>query len=169
MDTADKWKLAFLVVVAVLGTVWLVDLLLLSHHRHHDYTGDCGPSAGDIRVELIGGYEGFSNERGAPYYLRLVLRGDDVRVLARPRLVSSGTEKSLELQTMARGEISGAYKGEIPTIWLAQDLWIAYERHVFAGTLKSAAGRPALTLVCRLEPKPTEEWSVPVLDMLMSV
>lgn len=169
MDMADKWKVAFLVVVLLLGTVWLVDLLLLTHHRHRDYTGDCGPGAADIRVDLIGGYESSPNERGAPYYLRLVLRGGDARVLARPRLVSSDTGKSLALQNMSRGEISGAYEGEIPTVWLAQDLSIAYERHLFVGTLKPAAGRPALTLVCRLEPTPKEEWRVPVLDMLMSV
>lgn len=169
MDTGDKWKVALVVVVALLGTAWLVDLLFLSHHRHHDYTGDCGQGAEEVDVDLVGGYEGFSNERGAPYHLRLVLKGDDARALVGPRLVSSSTGRSLALPHMTRAEISGAYKGEIPTVWLAQDLSVPYETHIFVGTLTASAGRPTLALFCRLNPTPREEWRVPLLDMLMSV
>ena len=169
MDTADRWKVAALAAVALLGAAWLVDLLLLSHYRHQDYTGDCGPGAASVKVDLIGGYEGSSNERGAPYYMRLILRGDDARALVGPRLVSARTGRSLELPDMARGEVPGAYEGEIPTVWLSRDFSIPYEHHLFAGTLEAAGGRPTLALVCRLVPTPTEEWRVPVLDMLMSV
>lgn len=165
MSKTTSTLIAF--VLAALA-LYLLSLVFWSRFKHEDFASECSQGADIAKVELVGRFTGFSNERGPPYFMRIpVLDGGKLR-LEHPVLVKADGRHPVALTALERREIEGASVGEVVTVWYAANVDVDYVDHQFEARLVSPAG-DTRKLACTLKARPMVEWRSPVWDALMSV
>jgi hypothetical protein len=164
MSKTSSTVIAFL--VAALG-LYLLSLVFWSRFKHENFSAECSQGADIAKVDLVGTFAGFSNERGVPYFLRVQVFDGGKMQLEHPVLVEAKSRNTVSLAHIERRQLERASEGEAPTIWYAPKLDADYVEHQFEATLVSPAG-DTRKLTCILTPDPKVEWRSPVWDALMS-
>lgn len=156
--------------LGLVALVALVATLLFERFSHFDYkSGICSAGGVQLEAQLNGSFEkNHPSERSAPYYLRLAVSskadGDgrvNVRDLALRSLVSG---KVFELETSSMHEL-----GHGKLAYLVQDIAVPFENYELTGQLVQDSPLDGVPFTCYLQKNFSQEWRMPLWDMLTSV
>lgn len=84
MTKTTSTLIAFVVTALAL---YLLSLVFWTRIKHEDFSAECSEGADIAKVDLVGTFAGFSNERGAPHFLWMQVFDGDTMRLEHPVLV----------------------------------------------------------------------------------
>lgn len=167
------WKWKTLIAVLCLAVGGFVLSLFVYRADHHDYKpAECRSGDFLVKADLIGTYERLGNDRRAPYYLRMrvfLLGQSDPSVISVSGLRLTTSESHIDIPDASLSQSDGTDVDLGAHIVVADDLDVDFVRYTLLGNLRDARSGAEGRVICEMQRHRHTEWSIPILDALMSV